>query len=314
MKSTGNCVKRFTIGLICLSTVCLAVTTAAEEEQSPICDSCKLELFAECGEGKFLEGPNFDKNGTLWLVGLRSGEILKAGSGACEVAGRSGGFPGGARISKDGALIVTDRIGLLSYNMNTGAVEELASRYGNENMKGLNDLAIDSSGGIYFTEPYGSNATKTDGRVFYYSPETKAVTLIGDTFAFPNGVMLSPDEKTLYIGDYALNRIVGVPLSGSGEAKTDGVPYVFAYMQGGVGPDGMVTDEDGNLYVAHYKAGEVLVYDRNGFVIETFKMPEDAGMGTTNVALHDGYLYITEAEKNEIWRVAVKTKAHDFMK
>jgi gluconolactonase len=181
-------------------------------------------------------------------------------------------------------------------------------------MKGLNDLVISSSGGIYFTEPYGSNATKTDGRVYYYSPETKAVTLVGDTFAFPNGVMLSPDEKTLYVGDYALNRIVGIPMSQDGTVNTAGVPYVFAYMQGGVGPDGMVVDEAGNLYVAHYKAGEVLVYDPSGFVVETFRMPEGAGKWTTNVALHEGYLYITEAEKNEIWRVAVKTKGHDFMK
>lgn len=314
MKTNQSFMKRFRIGLVSLSAVCLAAGAAAQEASSPICDDCKLELFATCGEGKFLEGPNFDANGTLWLVGLRSGEILKAGPGTCEVAGRSGGFPGGARLSKDGALLVTDRIGLLSYDLGTGAVEELAARYGNENMKGLNDLVIDSSGGIYFTEPYGSNATKTDGRVFYYSPETKAVTLIGDTFAFPNGVMLSPDEKTLYVGDYALNRIIGLPLSGSGAVNTAGVPYVFAYMQGGVGPDGMVVDEDGNLYVAHYRAGEVVIYDRDGFVIETLKMPEGAGMGTTNVALHDGYLYITEALKNEIWRVAVKTKAHDFVK
>lgn len=298
----------------------LGVTVApgaimADEKRSAICDECKLELYSSCGRGKFLEGPNFDKNGVMWLVGLRSGEILKVdASKSCTVAGKSGGFPGGARFAKDGSLLVTDRIGLLSYDTGTGAIKELASRYGMENMKGLNDLVVDAAGGIYFTEPYGSNATKPDGRVYYYSPSTKAVTLIGSTFAFPNGVMLSPDEKILYVGDYALNRIVGVPVNPNGVVNAAGVPYVFAYMQGGVGPDGMVVDESGNLYVAHYRAGEVVVYDPNGFVLQTIRMPEGAGKWTTNVVLHDGYLYVTEAERDEIWRVAVKTKGHNAVK
>ncbi len=277
-----------------------------------ICNDCKLEKYASCGPDKFLEGPNFDKDGNMWIVGLRSGDVLKVTpAGECTVAGRSGGFPGGARFDKEGKLLITDRNGLLSYDTATGAVSPITNRVGNQNMRGLNDLVVDKDGGIYFTEPYGSSATRPNGRVFYQPEDrSKPVAVIGDTFAFPNGVMLSPDEKTLYVGEYAINRITAIPMLASGQVNDAGVPWVFAYMTGGVGPDGMVVDVDGNLYVAHYKAGEVVVYNSSGFPIGYIRMPPEAGQWVTNVVLHDGFHYITEASKNEIWRVKTNIAGH----
>jgi gluconolactonase len=281
-------------------------------ELSAICGECRLEKFASCGEGKFLEGPNFDAAGNLWMVGLRSGEILKVTpAGECSVAGKSGGFPGGARFDHEGTLLISDRIGLLAYDTAAGTVEPIRDRYGNQNMRGLNDVVVDKGGGIYFTEPYGSNAVQPTGRVFYLPPDRKKdLVLIGDTFAFPNGVMLSPDETVLYVGEYAINRVTAIPMSGSGVVNAAGVPFVFAYMTGGIGPDGMAVDVDGNLYVAHYKAGEVVIYNPSGFPIGYIRMPADAGQWVTNVALHGGYLYITEANKNEVWRVKTNVAGH----
>ena len=45
--------------------------------------------------------------------------------------------------------------------------------------------------------------------------------------------------------------------------------------------------------------------DQNGFKYGAIKLPEDAGTFVTNLAFHDGYLYITESSKNEIWRIKV---------
>ena len=81
------------------------------------------------------------------------------------------------------------------------------------------------------------------------------------------------------------------------------VPHVFARLTGGTGPDGMAVDTAGNLYAAHFRAGEVVVIDRNGFHYGSIKLPTGAGLGTTNIAFHNGYLYITEAFEDEIWRV-----------
>jgi sugar lactone lactonase YvrE len=65
-------------------------------------------------------------------------------------------------------------------------------------------------------------------------------------------------------------------------------------------------DSKGNLYVAHFGAGEVVVIDPIGFIVGVIPLPPGAGYLTTNVAFRDGYLYITEAEQNIVWRVKTK--------
>jgi len=82
-----------------------------------------------------------------------------------------------------------------------------------------------------------------------------------------------------------------------------GFAHVAAHLSGGWGTDGMATDADGNVYIAHYMGGEVVVLDPSGFIVGTIPLPDGAGAQTTNVAFNDGYLYITEAGKNEVWRV-----------
>lgn len=274
---------------------------------SEICDDCKLEKVSSCGAGHFLEGPNFDKAGILWVVGLNGGTILKVTpDGQCTVAKSGVAFPGGARFDQNGKLIVTSRQGLLSYDTATNEISTIRQYYGSQVFRGLNDVIVDKAGGIFFTEPNGSTAIRPNGRVFYLNPQRQGeATLIGDTFAFPNGLVLSPDENTLYIGDYSLNRILAVPVD-KGVFTPLRNTYVFAYMKGGVGPDGMLVDSKGNVYAAHYMAGEVVIHDPFGFEIGIIKMPPEGGRGTTNIAFNNGYLYITEASKNEIWRVKTK--------
>jgi gluconolactonase len=130
----------------------------------------RLKKVASCGAGKFLEGPSFDKAGVLWLVGLRSGAILKVSpAGECVVATKGVSFPGGSRFDKEGKLIVTSRSGLLSCDTATGAITTLRSFYGSQVFRGLNNVIVDKAGGIYFTEPNGSNLYRPNGRVFYLS-------------------------------------------------------------------------------------------------------------------------------------------------
>ena len=68
----------------------------------------------------------------------------------------------------------------------------------------------------------------------------------------------------------------------------------------------MTADSAGNIYVAHYGSGEVLVFAPNGDYYGAIRLPERAGSDPTNLAFHSGYLYITESKKGEIWRVKAK--------
>ena len=292
---------------------CAMAAMAQPFSMSTICDDCKPVKFSNCGKGTLLEGPSFDKDGSLWLVALTSGSLHKVTpDGQCTVVSTIGGAPNGARVEGEGNLVITDKDrNLVSYNIQTQQTTVRRNKHGRESMRGLNDLVIDKRGGIYFTEPYGSHALKPNGRVFYLPPGSSDVdgasmTVLGDVFAFPNGIALSPDETRLYVGDFATNRIFSLQLSAPGVLHPMGIPYVFASLTGGLGPDGMTVDSQGNLYVAHYGAREVVIYARSGIPYGSIQLPDEAGWNVTNVVLHDGYLYIIEGSKDDVWRLKTK--------
>lgn len=281
--------------------------TGERRSISEICDDCVWEQFATCSG--FIEGINVDAEGTLWMVGYLAGEILRVEGDQCVAVGEAGGAPNGAKFDADGNLIVADREqGLMSVDTETGERTLLVSQIKTEQFRGLNDLAIDDEGGIYFTEPYGSNAIDRTGRVFYLPPgEGVQPQVFLNGMSFPNGVAISPDGETVYVAEFGQNRIIAAPRVNP--ASIHGIPYVFARMEGGTGPDGLTVDADGNVYAAHFGAGEVVIYDVQGFEYGKLRLPEGAANFTTNLALHNGHLYLTEAIQNIVWRIPVKTRA-----
>jgi len=128
-----------------------------------------------------------------------------------------------------------------------------------------------------------------------------------DGLAFPNGIALSPDGKVLYVTEFSAKRVIASSVVQPGLISPE-LTYVVAHLADGAGPDGMTVDANGTMYVAEYNAKSVFVINAENTVLGRITLPEEAGPGTTNVALHDGYLYITEARKNEVWRVKINTK------
>lgn len=270
-----------------------------------ICGDCQPEIYTSECVGR-IEGPNFDSNGNLWMVSPGTGSIFRVTpDGHCEVVAETPG-PNGTRYGPDGKLYVTDKtLGIGWIDQDTYEVTFLTNNDGAANFSGLNDLWFDSAGGAYMTDAYGSSVLEPTGRVFYFDPASGEVSkVIGGNLAFPNGIVLSPDERTLYVADWTTNRIIAVPVAAPGELRTE-YAWVFAYLNGGRGPDGMTIDTEGNLYVAHYGAGEVVVFDKHGFYYGAIRLPEGAGMVVSNMTIHDGYLYFTEMDRHTVWRVPV---------
>jgi gluconolactonase len=253
----------------------------------------------------FLEGLNFDRNGNMWMTGIFSGEIMKFDKNGKSKVVATYGNPNGAKFHKDGRLFIADLNGELYYiDPVSGKRTTITEKFNTEHLRGLNDLVFDDQGGVYFTEPHGSSALNPNGRVFYLPPgEGAKVQLFQENIAYPNGIAISPDGQRVYISEYGKNRIIGAPAMNAKDIYD--TPYVFARFEGGVGPDGLAVDTEGNVYVAHYKAGEVVVVDPNGFQFGTIRLPEEAGTYSTNLAFHDGHLYVTESNKNEVWRIKV---------
>lgn len=284
-------------GFIALGALLLAGSASASES---LCGACKVELFAKCGG--FLEGITVDPQGGLWAVDLLSGNVLSIGEdGKCAVRGNTGGQPNGAKFGPDGQLWIADKQrGLLRMNPHSGEIAEVAAYLGNERLRGTNDLVFDAKGGVYFTEPYGSDALDPDGRLLYLPPgPNAAVRVVGEGLAFPNGVVIAPDGRTVYVGEFARKRIVSLPAVDNTDPF--GMAWVVAYTTGGIGPDGMTLTQDGVLLAANFSAGEVLVFDRTGRPMGSIVLP--GGPMVTNVAIRGEWLYATEASRGEIWRV-----------
>ena len=148
--------------------------------------------------------------------------------------------------------------------------------------------------------------------VYYASPGGKEVKRMIDNMAFPNGICLSPDFKTLYIADCMRNQVWACPIVSPGVIDI-GFSHIFNSLpNGGWGPDGMCVDEKGNLYQAQYGGGKVVVIAPEGGTIGEIKLPFGAGSETTNCCFGTGQyantLYITESGDNVIWKVPMKVK------
>lgn len=244
----------------------------------------------------------------MWLVSPTTGKILKAEDEdeKATVVGGTYGSPNGAKFHKDGRLFVADKDGeLYTFDTTTGKRTVILDSYDNSHLRGLNDLIFDKKGGIYFTEPYGSSATNPTGRVFYLPPgkDSKLQLFLGN-IAYPNGIAVSANDQRVYIAEFNKNRIIAAPSVNAEDSPE--TPFVFAQFEGGIGPDGLAVDSEGNLYVAHFQAGQIVILDKNGFKYGKIRLPESSGSFVTNMAFHEGYLYVTESSKNEVWRIKVK--------
>jgi gluconolactonase len=148
--------------------------------------------------------------------------------------------------------------------------------YDGKLLNGPNDVWVRPDGGAYFTDPYYKRPYWKRGpkeqdveAVYYLSPEGKLTRVDGD-YRQPNGIIGTPDGKTLYVADIGANKtnVYDVQADGSLTNRKE-----FCAM----GSDGMTIDEAGNVYFTLNKA--VTVFDKTGKKIAQIDVPE----GTTNV-------------------------------
>jgi len=287
-----------------LMALAFPLEAVAGSAPSDLCGDCIAVKVASCGG--FLEGAEHGPDGTLWLVDVTGDRLLSIAGGKCIEKAKTGGHPNGAKFTPDGKILIADWTGLLEFDMKSGKLSPLNLTYDGKALTGLNDLAFDRQGGLYFTAPGRSSALQPDGRIFY-RPVAGSVQLVGDRFAYPNGLAVSADGETLLVADFANKRILSIPAVGAkGPIK---LAYVFANTEGGVGPDGMRMDDQGRLFAANLGAKEILVFDAHAHLLGRIGLPKEARSLVTNLSIYRGVLYVTEAEKGEVWKVDLKAAA-----
>jgi gluconolactonase len=249
----------------------------------------------------FLEGPSFDRDGTLWVTDIPWGRLFKiTPDGQLTLALEYDGEPNGLKFHKDGRAFITDhKHGIMVFDPKTSKIAPYLERGRFERFKGVNDLVFASNGDLYFTDQGMSGLHDHSGRVYRLRVSGQLDCLL-DNVPSPNGLALNKAESILYLCVTRNNAIWRVPLMADG---TVGRVGIFIQMSGGTGPDGMAMDEDDNLAVCHVGLGTVWLFSRLGEPMQRIRSA--AGLATTNCA-YGGRdrksLFITESATGSVLR------------
>jgi gluconolactonase len=212
--------------------------------------------------GCFLEGPSFDRAGNLYVTDIPFGRVFRIDAdGRISTFLEYDGEPNGLKVHRDGRLFIADyRNGLLEVDAHSGAIRTVCSGYNGERFRGLNDLVFADNGDLYFTDQGQTGLNDPSGRVFRLTTQGR-LELVAAHIPSPNGLVLSDDQRTLWLAVTRANAIWRLPLTPDGAVTRMGV---FIQMSGGRGPDGVAIDDDGGLAVAHPDMGCVWLFDRRG--------------------------------------------------
>jgi gluconolactonase len=245
------------------------------------------------------EGPSFDRQGVLHFVDWDAQVVYQLPpEGGLRVFVNTGGIPTGSKFHRNGNLYVADgSLGILEIS-SEGTMRVVASEWQGQRFRGPNDLVFAANGDIYFTDPAGSDPDHPIGKVFILRRDGHVEHFAGG-FQFPNGIVLSDDERTLFLAETYTNRVWAFRLNETGHELQR---RVFVELDGGFGPDGMAFGQDGNLYVTHFGKGAVAVVNPEGQVVA--ELPT-GGAKPTNLAFWGESLYVTEVEKHQVVRLDV---------
>jgi gluconolactonase len=258
----------------------------------------------------FLEGPSFDRAGNLLVVDIPYGRVLRVSpQGEWSVVTEYDGWPNGLKIHRDGRIFIADhRLGIMQLDPATGTVTPVLGEVRREGFKGTNDLIFAANGDLYFTDQGQTGLQDPSGRVYRLRADGQVDCLLQNVPS-PNGLVLSPDEKALFLAVTRANQIWRLPLHPDG---TTSKVAAFITLSGGLaGPDGVAIDEQGGLAVAHCGLGTVWLFDRLGE--PRYRICSCEGISTTNLAFggtNNRSLFITESDTGTILRAEVPVAGH----
>ncbi|CAG9954693.1 unnamed protein product [Clonostachys rosea f. rosea IK726] len=249
----------------------------------------------------FLEGPLVRGN-LLYLTDIPYGRIFAVDLVTKEwrLVVEYDGEPNGlAWHEQRQQIIIADfKQGVLALDVATKKISTVMNRFNGERLKGPNDLVITRSGSIIFTDQGMSGLQDPTGRVYRIQLDGRIDTLLRNCPS-PNGLVLDATETTLFVAMTRDNSVWLAPLYDDGSVQRTGRFSIY----GGVGgPDGMATDEEGNIFVAHSTLGTIYVHDRRGLPKARIST-QNYGFGSTNMTwggLDGKTLFIVESESGSI--------------
>ena len=315
-------------------------TLVPNGDESIIAPSARLEKLFDSGH--FTEGPAVALNGTVYFSditftyesGMQAGHIWEytPRTKQTKIFRSPSGMSNGLKFDDQGRLIAAEGADfggrrLTRTDLQTGRSEIIAGLYEGKPFNSPNDITIDEKGRIYFSDPRYIGHEPINQPVmgvYRIDPDGSIHRIIADA-GKPNGVAISPNQKTLYVvchnngttnesqlsEDTSVYKgrmaLLAYDLATDGAATFRKVLVDYAPQDG---PDGLVVDKEGYLYVA------VRDVTRPGIYVYTPEGVERAYIPTpnlpTNVAFGRGEdsktLYITEG--TSLHRIKVKKSGY----
>ena len=311
-----------------LFSLALALVASAVFAQAPsgdpsiIAKGAELEVLFD--DAFFTEGPAVAPDGSVYFsdITFTSGSVMQAGyiwrydpeTGETKIYRSPSGMSNGLKFDAMGRLIAAEGADfggrrLTRTDLSTGKAEIIAGLYEGKPFNAPNDISIDEQGRIYFSDPRYLGHEPIYQPVFgvyRIDPDGSIERIITDA-GKPNGVCVSPDQQSFYVvsnDNGNTDTFSGVPvhkgrmallaydLHADGTATFREVLVDYAPQDG---PDGLVADVDGNLYVAVRDVTRpgIVVYSPKGEELAYIPTPEVP----TNVAFGHGedskVLYVT---------------------
>jgi gluconolactonase len=245
----------------------------------------------------FTEGPAVNRMGDVFFTDQPNDKIYKWNSNSNQItlfregAGRSNGL----YFQLDGKLIAAADLNNELWEINQESAEEnvVVTGFKGKKLNGPNDVWVRPRGGLYFTDPLyprpywdgiRDKEMQQDGQhVYFLSADRTELFRVAEDLVQPNGIVGTPDGKTLYVAD------IGAKKTWKYDVRDDGYltnKTLFCEM----GSDGMTIDERGNVYLT---GKGVTVFDKKGVQIAHISVPENWTANVVFGALDRKTLFIT---------------------
>jgi gluconolactonase len=282
-----------------------------ERDSAGVFTAVELEQLFD--GGFFTEGPAMGPDERLYFSditftaqsGMQAGYIwrLDPVSHRAEIFRSPSGMSNGLLFDLAGRLVAAlgaDFGGraIVRTDLATGRSVIIAGLVNGRRLNSPNDLTIDESGRIYFTDPRYAGDEPMDQPVMgvYRIGTDGTVTRIIDDAGRPNGILVSPDQHTLYVASaddawYGLNALLAYDLDAEGGVSNRRIVRDF---RADLGPDGMAVDVAGRIYAARPASDPgVYVYSPAGDELAFVRTPGPPTNAAFGVGRYATTLFIT---------------------
>ncbi|MBL7038810.1 MAG: DUF1080 domain-containing protein [Pirellulaceae bacterium] len=242
---------------------------------------------------RFTEGPAQGPDGKIYFSDIPNEHIniFDPESGEVTVFREESGKANGLIFAPSGALYACEGGARRLTRQFDDEITVLAEDYEGKRLNSPNDLVMDGKGGIYFTDPRYGNRDDMEMEVegVYFLPRRDKLARVIDDLVRPNGLILSLDNRTLYVADNGAKTIWAYDVQPDG-TLAGGRKVAEMDLDAPGGGDGMTIDQRGNIYCAGQ--GHIWIWDPQGKVLAKIATPE--GPANCTFGGPDGKtLYIT---------------------